>query len=64
MTPIEVLVSYYGSKNKLAKALGISLPAVSRWKDTIPESRAYQIEVITNGKFKATDLTRKEATYG
>lgn len=59
MKPLDVVVIYFGSKNKLAKELGISRPAVARWKDYVPKGRAYQIEVLTNGKLKAEDLTYK-----
>ena len=33
-------VEYFGSPTKLAKAAGVSLPAVSRWGEVIPERRA------------------------
>lgn len=56
MNPIETLIVHFGSKNKLAKALGISRPAVAKWKEFIPSGRAYQIEVLTQGKFQAKDL--------
>lgn len=48
------VVDYFGSKKKLSEALGISGPAISRWGDEIPLARQYQIEVITNGKLKAS----------
>ncbi|HHQ4522289.1 TPA: Cro/CI family transcriptional regulator [Aeromonas veronii] len=46
-------ISYFGSAAELARSLNISEPAVSRWGDTIPKGRAYQIEVLTGGKLKA-----------
>lgn len=64
MNQIEELVLYFGSKNKMAKALGITLPAVSKWKKSIPVSRAYQIQVLTKGKFKAKNLTKKDGENG
>ena len=49
----EDTISYFGSAAELARSLNISEPAVSRWGDTIPKGRAYQIEVLTGGKLKA-----------
>ena len=46
-------VEYFGSKVALARALGIHKAAVSQWGDTIPQGRAYQIEVLTGGALKA-----------
>lgn len=60
MNEIERVVNHFGSRNKLAKALGVTLPAVSKWKTAMPQGRAYQIEVMTRGKFKAKNLTSKE----
>ncbi|MBS0289298.1 MAG: helix-turn-helix domain-containing protein [Proteobacteria bacterium] len=57
MDKIEVVASYFGGKANLAKALGVTLTAVSKWKDHFPKGRAYQIEVLTEGKFKAKNLT-------
>lgn len=47
------VISYYGSQVELADALGISEAAVSQWGDSVPQGRAYQIEVMTGGKLKA-----------
>ncbi|PTS80436.1 Cro/Cl family transcriptional regulator [Aeromonas sp. HMWF036] len=49
----EDAINYFGSAAELARSLNISEPAVSRWGDTIPKGRAYQIEVLTGGKLKA-----------
>ena len=49
----EDAITYFGSAAELARSLNISEPAVSRWGDTIPKGRAYQIEVLTGGKLKA-----------
>lgn len=42
-------VDYFGNKKNLAKALGVSQPAVSRWGDRIPEKRAARLSLMTNG---------------
>lgn len=41
--------TYFGSKKKLADALSISPGAVTMWGDHVPESRQYQIQVLTKG---------------
>ena len=46
-------VAYYGSIKNLADALGIWPHNISRWGKYVPESRAYELEVKTNGKLKA-----------
>ncbi|WP_429052896.1 Cro/CI family transcriptional regulator [Aeromonas rivipollensis] len=46
-------ITYFGGITATAKALGISHVAVSKWGDTIPQGRAYQIEVVTGGALKA-----------
>ena len=43
---------FFGSKKKLAEALGISPSAVTMWGDDVPELRQYQIERLTRGKVK------------
>lgn len=48
----DKLLDYFGSIECLAKKLGITKFAVYQW-DHIPEKRAYQIELITKGKFSA-----------
>ncbi|MGY3909641.1 Cro/CI family transcriptional regulator [Aeromonas piscicola] len=47
------VLEHFGSITAIAKAIGISHAAVSKWDETIPKGRAYQIEVLTDGKLKA-----------
>lgn len=47
------VADHFGGKKKLADALGISPSAVSMWGDEIPDTRQFQIQVLTQGKFKA-----------
>lgn len=42
-------IDHFGSKAKLAKALEVSQPAVSRWGERIPEKRAARLSLMTNG---------------
>jgi DNA-binding transcriptional regulator YdaS (Cro superfamily) len=46
-------IKHYGGVVQLAAALGIKPQSVSQWGDTIPQGRAYQIELLTGGKLKA-----------
>lgn len=47
--------AFFGSKKKLADALLINPSAVTQWGEFVPESRQYQIQVLTKGKLKATE---------
>ena len=42
-------VAYFGTKTRLAHALGISLPAISQWGQVVPKGRAYEIQALTKG---------------
>lgn len=46
-------IKHFGSKTKLAAALGIHPSAVTQWGETIPASRQYQLQVISKNKLKA-----------
>ena len=52
------VIEHFGSKSLMAKALKVNPAAVSQWIDNgyIPPRRAIEIEILTNGKFKAVDL--------
>jgi DNA-binding transcriptional regulator YdaS (Cro superfamily) len=45
---------HFGSRRKLAEALGITSQAISQWvkRKQIPEGIAYKLEVITGGALK------------
>ncbi|MBM6442369.1 Cro/Cl family transcriptional regulator [Pseudomonas sp. MIL9] len=47
--------AFFGSKKKLADTLLINPSAVTQWGEFVPESRQYQIQVLTKGKLKATE---------
>lgn len=49
-------INYFGSAAEMAKRLNISEAAISQWGETIPQGRAYQIEVLTGGKLKADPI--------
>lgn len=50
----SAVLEHFGTVTATAKALGISHVAVSKWSENIPQGRAYQIEVLTGGKLKAS----------
>ncbi|ABS09497.1 MAG: Cro/Cl family transcriptional regulator [Gammaproteobacteria bacterium] len=49
-------ISHFGNKLKLAEALSVTKSAISQWGEDVPELRAYQIERLTGGELKATEL--------
>lgn len=56
---IDKVIEHYGGTSETCDALGVTKGAISQWrKDGIPELRQFQIETLTDGKFKAE---RKEA---
>lgn len=44
---------FFGSKTKLAAALGIGPSAVTGWGETPPQVRQFQIQVLSKNKLKA-----------
>mgnify|MGYP000722136419 CR=1 FL=1 len=50
---IDDAIKYFGSKKKLAEALGIRPSAVTQWGVDIPTTRQFQIQVISKNKLKA-----------
>ena len=61
MKYFEQVVTHFGSQAKLARALNVTRQAITLWKsaDLIPPGNAVEIERLTDGKFKAVDLTAK-----
>jgi DNA-binding transcriptional regulator YdaS (Cro superfamily) len=52
------IVRFFGSKSKLALALGVERSAVTQWirRNAIPATRAVQIEQLSCGRFKALEV--------
>ncbi len=46
------VAEFFGSKKKLAEALGIQPSAVTMWGELVPQSRQYQIQVLSKGRFQ------------
>ena len=51
---LQDAVSYFGSQNKMAAALGMKQGSISSWdRERIPLARALQVEKLSRGKLKA-----------
>ena len=48
-------VDFFGSKAEIARKLGISRTAVSRWGWRVPEGSAYKLQSITKQKLKVVE---------
>jgi len=49
-------LEFYGSRNKIAKAIGCTRQNITRWAyDGIPLLQQYRLEEITGGKLKRVD---------
>ncbi|AGI32179.1 TPA: Cro/Cl family transcriptional regulator [Mannheimia haemolytica] len=46
------VLEHFGTLEKVAATLGISVSAVSQWGEIIPEKNAYRLQEITAGKLK------------
>jgi regulatory protein cro len=44
------VIKHFGTLEKVAIALGISVSAVSQWGDVIPEKNAYRLQEMTDGE--------------
>lgn len=55
----EKICNYYGGQKGLADALKVTEAAISIWKrEGIPPARAIEIEELSNGIFKATEIIK------
>ena len=57
MKTIKQVAKYFGNQKALAETLGVTSQAVSLWGQIgVPLARAYQIQVLSRGKFKVAEL--------
>ena len=42
-------LEFFGSKTKLARAAGVELQSIYKWKELVPEARAHRLEVASGG---------------
>ena len=61
MKAIEKACKAAGGQSELAKALNISIPAVSKWikQGFAPAGRALAIEVATKGEVSAVEILQE-----
>jgi hypothetical protein len=48
-------IEHFGGIKQLAEALSIWPHNISRWGDTVPLARQYELEVKSGGRLKAND---------
>lgn len=60
MSTLGDVIKHFGGITALAAKLGCTTQAISQWGGAIPEPRAFQIEVLSKGKFKASRLPVKK----
>lgn len=55
---LNQIIDHFGSQANLARTLKIKSMAITNWRKrkSIPAIRAYQIQKITRGKFKASNI--------
>lgn len=55
---MQQVIEYFGGRNKLCGLLDVSNAAMSQWlaEESFPPMRAIQVEMLSNGRFKAVDL--------
>lgn len=56
---VDQAIEHFGTREKLAEALGRTRQATYHWEDGIPEAVQYQIQVITGGRLQADAPKRK-----
>jgi DNA-binding transcriptional regulator YdaS (Cro superfamily) len=49
----EEAITFYGSQEALAQAIGVKQPSVAGWGDEPPLQRQLDIELATGGKLRA-----------
>lgn len=62
MTILDEVFNWFGGKARTAKALGVDPAAVSQWITLgyIPPANALKVERLTDGQFKAIELSKKD----
>lgn len=55
------VISHFGTKSAIARALSISTAAVSKWGEVVPVESAKAIEIRTNGTLRV-DWSQYDAT--
>ena len=54
---MEEIIEYFGSRAELARLLNVDRAAVAQWlRYGLPPARAIEIERLSEGRFKASDI--------
>ena len=57
MDALEKVIEIYGNQSELAGKIGVSKMTITHWKRRgVPIERALELERLTNGQVKASDL--------
>jgi len=61
----EELIEFFGSQKDMADRMGLSESAVSQYLNTLgfPAFRSIQIEIMSDGKFKASDILESNVFF-
>lgn len=51
---LEKVLEHFGGPSALAEKLNIARQAIYQWENGIPLLRQYQIQALTDGKFKVS----------
>lgn len=57
----EEVVQFFGSKAQVARALNCQPSTVTMWGSEPPQSRQWQIQVLTKGKLKVSPKPKRVA---
>lgn len=60
MATFNEILDHFGGVSGLARTLGCAPQAVSMWKRKVPAVRAFQIEVLSGGRFKVDELPMRK----
>lgn len=56
------VIDFFGSQTAAADYFGISVAAVSMWREGVPELRQRELELYSHGKLKADKKPKKDQT--
>ena len=58
-------ITYFGTQQALAEAIGVTSAAIAQWGDEVPPLRQLQIQQLTLGKLKAApDVFERKVVHG